>query len=567
LKTYKAHCRRLIKENQIETAVEKVCKPVFVRTAKEFFKAKEKKKDVAVDRSSSASVVNRSLDLSRLEDLAKPRGVDTEAGAESDTAVSRPRRDIDRSRLEKMAKPREVKAEDSNAGSGTEGEKKEKISRALDIKHLEELAKPRFSDGGGDQMESLQQTKAKPLDKTRLLELAAPRQHSAPAGDRAGSASLNDGSAGRRPRDRSRAALAGGEDENVPPPPAPFREPDLARLAALAVPRRGSNCDEEENCNCAPKKVKRRRSKRSSHRILAMVQEKREAGEQPEGAAADDEDAEGEPEAGFDTENVEAEAEKLHVSSFPIEGEAAESLGDNDAAAVASSVREQLPLAASVASLGDVTAADTDVAVVMPTANTAKAAQSPTAARSSSSMAAASSGVIGNAEATVAPSSSSAAAALSPKADGGVGSAARRLRRPLSEVRSAVTASCASDDTVTNTSSNSSKTLQKPHSESRIARRAVARRSLSLGVDASNTQAPDASSLPLDGGGGGVGTGAISYNRCPRLPVGLPKGALSAVGNGLLVAARAGHAGLQASPEAEAPAWKAVPIKMFQLGI
>ena len=42
LKTYMSHCRRLIKENGIETAVERVCKRVFVSTARELFKTKSK---------------------------------------------------------------------------------------------------------------------------------------------------------------------------------------------------------------------------------------------------------------------------------------------------------------------------------------------------------------------------------------------------------------------------------------------------------------------------------------------------------------------------------------------
>mmetsp|Transcript_8047 Transcript_8047/g.18806 ORF Transcript_8047/g.18806 Transcript_8047/m.18806 type:complete len:539 (-) Transcript_8047:50-1666(-) len=82
LKTYKAYCRRLIKENQIEIAAERICHPVFIRGAKEFFaeKARLELKPATLmlcgpagQNKNGKAVCTKTLDLARLESLSRPR--------------------------------------------------------------------------------------------------------------------------------------------------------------------------------------------------------------------------------------------------------------------------------------------------------------------------------------------------------------------------------------------------------------------------------------------------------------------------------------------------------------
>jgi hypothetical protein len=322
LKTYKTHCRRLIRENEIQISDERVCRQVFIRTAKEFFKPKAKQSSsmfrvtLSLDGNTDASPgkrdANRTLDLGRLEDLARPK---QSATAQSDTEALEGRSNaltklLDQGRLTELALPRrqDRNAESREDSSASRQAGEQKVSRVLNLKYIEDLAKPKQRDTAADVVVE----RGEPLDRARLVELARPRSRSnqstctpldgadADVADDNGADADHDattsGKKGRSRRDRSQRRHGmenDSQDGEVPPPPAPFREPDMARLSLLAAPKR---CQEtsEEPCACAPSKDRRRkRSKRSRHRLLALVQERREAGEED---AEDVEDRSDEPE-------------------------------------------------------------------------------------------------------------------------------------------------------------------------------------------------------------------------------------------------------------------------------
>jgi hypothetical protein len=260
LKTYTAHCRRLIRENQIEAAIEQVCKPVFIRTAREFFKQPKQKVQmnatIAIGASEngkearSASVgASRPMDAERLADLARPRQLPVAAVQAENAPPTAKVREFDRSRVLELSVPRR-RAE-------PEAEKEPRctsIPRAFNLARLEDLAKPRqlsieyVGDGSDQKRDGVER---KGLDSKRLFELAMPRRVTD-----AESTSNDNPDAG----------------DEVPPPPKPL---DVARLAELAVPKK--KCEEDKNVPCkCPKKSGSRRKRRSKCRILAMVQERSE---------------------------------------------------------------------------------------------------------------------------------------------------------------------------------------------------------------------------------------------------------------------------------------------------
>jgi hypothetical protein len=264
LKTYTAHCRRLIKENQIEAAIEKVCKPVFIRTAREFFKQPKQKVQmnatITIGESEngkearSASVgASRPMDAERLADLARPRQLPV-ASVQAENAATAKVREFDRSRVLELSLPRRrVESEAEKEPRCTS------VPRAFNLARLEDLAKPRqlsveyVGDGSDQKREGVER---RGLDPKRLFELAMPRR----AADTESTSNDNPD--------------AGDE---VPPPPKPL---DALRLAELAEPKK--KCEEDKNvpCKCPPKKSGSRRKRRSKCRILAMVQERNDIAEE-----------------------------------------------------------------------------------------------------------------------------------------------------------------------------------------------------------------------------------------------------------------------------------------------
>mmetsp|Transcript_116275 Transcript_116275/g.183847 ORF Transcript_116275/g.183847 Transcript_116275/m.183847 type:complete len:880 (-) Transcript_116275:173-2812(-) len=258
LKTYIAHCRRLIKENQIEAAVEKVCKPVFIRTAREFFKPPKQKMnatiaigelDVSGKDARSASVgASRPMDAERLADLARPRQA-LATTLQTETAPAAKTRDFDRNRVFELSLPRrrvEPEAEKEPRCSS--------IPRSCNLARLEDLAKPRqlsieYISDCNDQ----KRDERRGLDSKRLFELAMPRRV------------VESESTSNDPPDAG---------DSVPPPPKPL---DVARLAELAAPRKQCE-DKTVPCKCPRKSGRRKR--RSKCRILAMVQERNEVADE-----------------------------------------------------------------------------------------------------------------------------------------------------------------------------------------------------------------------------------------------------------------------------------------------
>lgn len=310
LKAYKTHCRKLIKENQIEAAIEKVCKPVFIRTAREFLCFKPPKKqlnttiafgesaDTLATRSSSVGAT-RSHDLERLADLARPRQLalpaEDEAAQPSGTV-----REVDRARVAELSTPR--RRAESEAPIT---ENRSTVGRTLDLARLEDLAKPRQlqplesdSEGtGGGKASGSAPRRSAVLDRNRLLALAQPKAH-----------------------------VSSTEEEDVPPPPAAFdaRPLDLVRLAELALPRKTCEEDKSAPCKCPPKASKRSRRK-SKFRILAMKQSRDDLGDGDADLA----------QASLDAElNMQAEQDAgLAEDSYPA---SSSSMTDGQAAAVPS---------------------------------------------------------------------------------------------------------------------------------------------------------------------------------------------------------------------------------------
>jgi len=173
LKKYKVHCRKLIKENEITAAVERVCKPIFVRTAKDFFKEKPKPAfqiaitlpgpGAACQRAASTS---RSLDIARLEELARIREPSRERGhsaLDGEAEVEASRR-VDRARIHSLSVPR-------RRADVVEGSSADSTHRVFDASRLEEMARPRLLPSEAESSVS----ERKELDRERLFQLAMPR--------------------------------------------------------------------------------------------------------------------------------------------------------------------------------------------------------------------------------------------------------------------------------------------------------------------------------------------------------------------------------------------------------
>mmetsp|Transcript_98152 Transcript_98152/g.174727 ORF Transcript_98152/g.174727 Transcript_98152/m.174727 type:complete len:1017 (+) Transcript_98152:180-3230(+) len=311
LKKYLAHCRVLIKENMIETASERVCKRVFVRAGMEFFKKEEKKSAL---KSVTLGAPSKTLDLSRLEDLAKPRNfsavatTDDEGGdkggakeKERDMSLSR----TNFARLAELALPRKTDEDFARTTASATDDEGAGRRRPSNLERLAELATPRKDKPLGTQEDRIP---SRTLDPLRLLELARPK--------------ADDSSSASRVRIRRGSSVPVGDrhEEEVPPPPEPWRPPDLARLASLAAPKKVA-CEAEtlkEPCNCKPKKAKRKR--RSKLRLLAMVQQQKESQtEQPnaEEDQASDGEAEGSQEEAEENEQLRQILEAEQMMRIP----------------------------------------------------------------------------------------------------------------------------------------------------------------------------------------------------------------------------------------------------------
>lgn len=287
LKAYMAHCRRLIKENQIQISTERVCRQVFVRTAKELFKpkAQEGAKSVLVDAAAKmAQTAPRSIDLSRLEGLAKPKQLAVSDGEALDQHPSK-RRDLDLDRLANLAAPR-VRAEPEEEATIVKTS-----TRPPDVGYLDSLARPRNysgaisdtdvwgSTGGGDR------PKREP-SRARLIELAMPRQAPIAGDAEVGGSLAMSATATSRPTksrretsapatiQRNRSGQEAGTDMDdagapLPPPPPSWGDNGGDLLTGLALPRK--SCAQD---GCCPPKANRRRRK-TKCRILALARERR----------------------------------------------------------------------------------------------------------------------------------------------------------------------------------------------------------------------------------------------------------------------------------------------------
>lgn len=318
LKTYKAHCRRLIKENLIETSIEKVCKPMFIRTAREFFKPAKQKAQlyapIAIcdgqDARSASVGASRPLDPQRLADLSRPRQL-LATETEKPVTPSGKYRELDQTRVMELSLPRRRTESETTVESRCAN-----VLRTLNLERLEDLAKPRHlqteieSEGPEQKREVVER---KNLDQRRLLELAMPRKaNESSTGTELGVEPPKKASGSRRrgrakPRRRKRTSSLPGADKtpnpdnlpadgsdasdggnsdpesyvDPPPPPPPFRVVDEARLTELSTPRK--KCDEDTSvpCKCPPKPGGRRK-RRSKLRILAMLQDRQQASDDDE---------------------------------------------------------------------------------------------------------------------------------------------------------------------------------------------------------------------------------------------------------------------------------------------
>lgn len=263
LQTYLVHCRKLIKENMIETSTDRVCKRIFVRAGQEFFK-KETKPNLRLTLPllggpiEKGSGSNNSLDLARLEDLARPkqstsndesscerRKTFVRSASESkkeafcpspraigDSERSSAGRTVDLSRLEEMAKPRKPTAIEDAFEEGSTARK------ALDLARLEDLARPRKPVVIAES-ETVEGSTKKPLDMARLQDLAKPRKPLQQEEETVGVGVADS----RRPLDvarllelaQPRRVIAAEED--VPSATAPSRNLDASRLLELSRPK------------------------------------------------------------------------------------------------------------------------------------------------------------------------------------------------------------------------------------------------------------------------------------------------------------------------------------------
>mmetsp|Transcript_30720 Transcript_30720/g.60350 ORF Transcript_30720/g.60350 Transcript_30720/m.60350 type:complete len:914 (+) Transcript_30720:232-2973(+) len=294
LKTYMSHCRKLIRENQIEAAMERICKPVFLRAARELVRPPkaELRTTVAV----GASVLQKSsssktLDLARLEDLARPRALPAPSGT-SETESAGPRRELDVARLAGFAAPR-TRAEDGTSGNGAARSNSVDGPRIVDLARLQDLARPRVLSLEPARLQQEVDAPRREPCPLRLLELARPRASSKDVEQGTTAAGVGEEAAAspKNLRAESRSRKVSLPVILVPAPAVGMadvspmaRPPDMARLAVLAQPRKTSE-EEVEAQSTSPRNPRKvpAKKKRSKCRILALAQEKWEQSEDVDG--------------------------------------------------------------------------------------------------------------------------------------------------------------------------------------------------------------------------------------------------------------------------------------------
>lgn len=286
LKTYKAHCRKLIKENEIDTALERVCHKMHVRSSgKEFFKEKKKSAfataaPVTLGEKDGSTIAGQTIDLGRLQELSRPRQL-VEPGSESE-ATSKGR-DIDYARLANLSVPRCARTDTEDDAVGDDSAP----SRAPNFGRLLDLARPRQMatiESGGTNA-----TGSKAPNRARMLELSVPKwgsQSDAEGFDPSSGSTLGRLRGGSAPADRRRSRRSanvdegagedgsGSERDDTTPASRPV---DMARLLTLSQPRKKTD---DEPVNVDPPKAKRkkggRKRRKSKLRLLAMVQQRDE---------------------------------------------------------------------------------------------------------------------------------------------------------------------------------------------------------------------------------------------------------------------------------------------------
>lgn len=287
-KSYKAHCRALIKENEIVLSEERVCKQVFVRNAKEFFKKpkKEMKMCTAVPCIAPPDP-SRTIDLSYLESLAKPRepralSVPADGGNVENSVLSGKTLDLDR--ILELAMPRKKSEEEPVPVLPVAPPPVKRRSRPRrDACRTEEQA----SDADAAEKEDAQGADESASAQADALEETLRR-------------SVNMG----RIRDLSRPRSARKDVEEVPLSQVSVRPVDVARLAVLASPR-------VEVAPPEPEPTKKPKKKRKSKcRILALAQDQR-----AQGTVDQDSASEGEEEEPQDRQPSSQQASSLSTNS------------------------------------------------------------------------------------------------------------------------------------------------------------------------------------------------------------------------------------------------------------
>jgi len=324
LTKYLSHCRKLIRENEIEASVERVCKAMHMRTANEFFKQKPKVAASAIvsfdgpmdGSKTQGDLPSKLLNFQRLQDLSKPRLV---AVSDSEQQLVKTK-SLDLARMTSLAMPRgHAETEDESSGTC------EVAAKTLDLSRLRDLARPRNAT-----MQAAEEASTFPcgervqreLNKARLLELSLPRPvkveraESAPvrkkgsrksrkrikkrrassksegkgdsgeAFDAVGAAEASDGGDADGESDGGDSIAENFAQDTAPPPPPPPPPPepdppgmsrplDLARVNDLSFPRKA--CEDDEQCKCGPTAFGARK-RQSKMRLLALVQERRQKG-------------------------------------------------------------------------------------------------------------------------------------------------------------------------------------------------------------------------------------------------------------------------------------------------
>lgn len=281
LKSFKAHCRALIKENEIVLSEDRVCKQVFVRNAKEFFKKPKKEFKLCTTNVSVAPPdPSRTIDLAYLENLSKPReprSASVPAGPVEKTSLQG--KTLDVGRLLDLAMPKkQIPEEPVPVPPIAPAPVRRRVPRAR-----RDTSKSEEAEGGeivnsGETQDVLHQ------DGDSADEAGAVSAPANPVDE-----TLRRSVDYVRIRDLSRPRSPKLREEVAPVAQTPARPLDLTRIAALASPRLEISPPEPE---LPPKKPKRKR-KSSKNRILAMVQGQRaQENYQDSGSEAEEEEAE-----------------------------------------------------------------------------------------------------------------------------------------------------------------------------------------------------------------------------------------------------------------------------------